>query len=355
MSGTSLDGIDAVLADFSSTSWELREHVYHPYSDDLRQRLMALHQPQVNELHEALLTANELTRHYAAAVNELLTKACAGAPTIAAIGCHGQTVRHAPHLGYTLQLCNGALLAELTAITVVCDFRSRDIAAGGHGAPLVPAFHAALSRRPNIHSVIVNIGGIANLSNLPPQGPASGFDCGPGNMLLDAWCQQHTGQRYDADGVWATSGRVIPELLRQLLAHPFFGDPPPKSAGREQFNLSWLYGFLTGKEAPQDVQATLMALTVQSIAQAIQKYCPGAQEIYFCGGGARNKTLMEKLRATLPATKIDVAEALGFNSQTLEAFAFAWLAWQTVQSKSGNLPQVTGAQGPRVLGAIYPK
>ncbi|HSS46585.1 MAG TPA: anhydro-N-acetylmuramic acid kinase [Burkholderiales bacterium] len=355
MSGTSLDGIDAILADFGNTPWQLREHVYRSYPDDLRSRLLLLHRPQANELHETMLAANELTRCYAAAIAELLTQAGVKAQEITAIGCHGQTVRHAPQLGYSLQLCNGALLAELTEITVVCDFRSRDIAAAGQGAPLVPAFHAALSLGSNAHRVIVNIGGMANLTNLPPESPASGFDCGPGNMLLDAWCQKHTGQRYDADGDWAMSGQIIPELLQRLLIHPFFVESPPKSGGREQFNLQWLNGFLSGKEAPQDVQATLLALTVQGIAQAIQKYCRGAQEIYFCGGGARNKALVKNLRDALPRVRTDVTDALGINAQTLEAYAFAWLAWQTLQGKPGNMPQATGAKGPRVLGAIYKK
>lgn len=355
MSGTSLDGIDAVLADFGNTPWQLREHVYRPYPDDLRGRLLRLHRPEANELHEALLVANALTRCYAAVVAELLNQAGVKAQEVNAVGCHGQTVRHAPQQGYTLQLCNGALLAELTTNTVVCDFRSRDIAAAGQGAPLVPAFHAILTRRPHIHRVIVNIGGIANLTNLPAEAPASGFDSGPGNMLLDAWCQKHTGQRYDADGAWAMSGQIIPELLQRLLTHPFFGESPPKSSGREQFNLQWLNGSLTGKETPQDVQATLLALTVKSITKAVQKYCQGVQEIYFCGGGARNKALVEKLQEALPGVKTDVTDALGINAQTLEAYAFAWLAWQTLEGKPGNLPQATGARGPRVLGAIYKK
>ncbi|MGH8750367.1 MAG: anhydro-N-acetylmuramic acid kinase [Burkholderiales bacterium] len=355
MSGTSLDGIDAVLADFSVTPWQLKAHIYRPYPEILRRQLLSLHQLQPNELHESMLAANELTRHYAAAVDELLAQAGNRAQDAAAIGCHGQTVRHEPRQGYTLQLCNGALLAELTGITVVCDFRSRDIAASGHGAPLVPAFHEALFPHPDIHRVIVNIGGIANLTNLPPRNPASGFDCGPGNILLDAWCQKHTGKRYDADGTWATGGEVIPKLLQRLLTQPFFAQHPPKSAGREQFNLERLIGLLSGKEAAQDVQATLLAFTVQGIAQAIQKYCAGAQEIYFCGGGARNPMLMEKLRAALPQARTAATDVLGIDAQTLEAYAFAWLARQALLGKPGNLPQATGAQGARVLGAIYQK
>ena len=355
MSGTSLDGVDAVLADFSHNPWRLRHHVYRPYSEALRKQLLLLQHPNENELHHAMLAANELARCYAAVANELLAQARAKPEQIVAIGCHGQTVRHNPQQGYSLQLCNAALLTELCGISVVCDFRSRDIAAGGNGAPLVPAFHYALFPKRNTHRVIVNIGGISNLTNLPPKGTYFGFDCGPGNMLLDAWCETQTGQRFDVDGAWAASGRIIPELLKHLLTHPFFRQSPPKSCGREQFNLRWLNGFLSGKEASRDVQATLLALTVQSIAQAVSEYCPGAEDIYLCGGGARNKTLVEKLRQALPGIETDVTDALGINPQTLEAYAFAWLAWQTIEGKPGNLSQTTGAKGERILGAIYKK
>jgi anhydro-N-acetylmuramic acid kinase len=353
MSGTSLDGVDTVLADFSQSPWRLRHHVYRPYSNSLRKLLLSLLHPGANELHHAMLAANELARCYAAAVNELLAKARTKPEQVVAIGCHGQTVRHNPQQGYSVQLCNAALLTELCGISVVCDFRSRDIAAGGNGAPLVPAFHCALFPNTNAHRVIVNIGGISNLTNLPRKGGAFGFDCGPGNMLLDGWCETHSGRRFDADGAWAASGKIIPELLKRLLSHPFFRQPPPKSCGSEQFNLQWLNGFLSGKEATPDVQATLLALTVQSIAQAVSEYCSGAEEIYLCGGGARNKVLLEKMRQALPAIKTDIVDALGLNAQALEAYAFGWLAWQTIQGKPGNLPQTTGAKGKRVLGAIY--
>jgi anhydro-N-acetylmuramic acid kinase len=353
MSGTSLDGVDTVLADFSQSPWRLRHHVYRPYSDSLRKQLLSLLHPGANELHHAMLAANELARCYAAAANELLAKARTKPEQVVAIGCHGQTVRHNPQQGYSVQLCNAALLTELCGISVVCDFRSRDIAAGGNGAPLVPAFHCALFPNTNAHRVMVNIGGISNLTNLPLKGAAFGFDCGPGNMLLDGWCETHTGQRFDADGAWAASGKIIPELLKRLLTHPFFRQPPPKSCGGEQFNLQWLNSFLSGKEATQDVQATLLALTVQSIAQAVSEYCSGAEEIYLCGGGARNKVLLEKMRQALPVIKTDIVDALGINAQALEAYAFAWLAWRTIQGKPGNLPQTTGAKGERILGAIY--
>ncbi|HMJ49296.1 MAG TPA: anhydro-N-acetylmuramic acid kinase [Burkholderiales bacterium] len=355
MSGTSLDGVDAVLADFSATPWQLRHHVYQPYTRALREQMLSLQRPAENELHYAMCAANDLAHCYAAAVNEMLTQTRINAEQVIAIGCHGQTVRHNPQQGYSLQLCNAALLTELCGISVISDFRSRDIAAGGNGAPLVPAFHRALFPDRNVHRVIVNIGGISNLTNLPRQGKYFGFDCGPGNVLLDSWCESQTGQRFDANGAWAASGKIIPYLLKRLRAHPFFSQAPPKSCGREQFNVQWLNGLLSGKEAPHDVQATLLELTVQSIVQAVAEYCRGAEEIYLCGGGARNQVLVKTLSKALPGIKTDVTDALGVNPQTLEAYAFAWLAWQTIQGKPGNLPQTTGARGERVLGAIYKK
>jgi len=353
MSGTSLDGVDAVLADFGASPWRLRHHVYQPYSRSMREQMLLLQRPVENELHHAMLAANAVAGCYASAVNELLLQTRIKAEQIIAIGCHGQTVRHNPQQGYSLQLCNAALLTELCGISVVSDFRSRDIAAGGNGAPLVPAFHHALFPNRSAHRVIVNIGGISNLTSLPPKGAYFGFDCGPGNVLLDSWCEAQTGERFDADGAWAATGTIIPDLLKRLLSHPYFSQPLPKSCGREQFNLQWLNGLLSGGEAAQDVQATLLELTVQIIAQAVSEYCRGVQEIYFCGGGARNKVLVDKLCKALPGIKTDVTDALGINPQTLEAYAFAWLAWQTLQGKSGNLPQTTGAKGQRILGAIY--
>lgn len=294
MSGTSLDGIDATLVEFPETGSRLLCSAYQPYPDNLRQRLLALHEPASNELHSAALVANELAGRYAATVHDLLGKAGIGPHQIVAIGCHGQTIRHQPEYGYTIQLNNPALLTEMTGITTIADFRSRDIAAGGQGAPLVPAFHLALLRHPERHRVIVNIGGISNLTNLPISGSITGFDCGPGNLLMDAWCQTHTAQRYDNDGAWAARGTVLPHVLEALLGHPFFHKPPPKSAGRENFNLAWLQQFLTGHEVPEDVQATLLQLTVEGIARSIDNYCLGAEEIYLCGGGARNGALVSR-------------------------------------------------------------
>ena len=354
MSGTSLDGIDASLVQFSGVESRLLHSLYQPYPETLRQQLLALHEPAVDELHVAALVANELARRYASVVNELLQTCGIDSKHVAAIGCHGQTVRHQPDSGYTVQLNNAALLAELTGITTISDFRNRDIAAGGQGAPLVPAFHAAKFQHPQRHRVIVNIGGISNLTNLPPSGAITGFDCGPGNLLMDGWCHRHTGHNYDKNGAWAASGKAIPELLQTLILHPFFQQPPPKSAGRENFNLPWLAQFLNGREAAEDVQATLMQLTTEGIARAINDYCAGAEEIYVCGGGGRNGALMSGLQASLNGMHVALTDELGVDADWLEAYAFAWLARQTLHGLAGNLPAVTGARHPCILGAIYP-
>lgn len=356
MSGTSLDGVDAVLAELGGAAPVRLESFYLPYSAELRKQLLDLHDAGKDELHRAALLGNELAQCYARAVAGLLDRSGVGADTIAAIGCHGQTVRHRPESGsnYTIQLGNAALLAELTGITVVGDFRSRDIAAGGQGAPLVPAFHQALFSHSHLHRLIVNIGGIANVTSLPPGGRVSGFDCGPGNLLMDAWCLRHTGKTYDENGAWAASGQVIPALLARFLTHPFFSAPPPKSTGRDVFNLSWLEAYLSGNERAEDVQATLLQLTVAGIAMTVSVSFPQVQEVYVCGGGARNRVLVDRIRAALPGQKTGLTDDLGVDADWLEAFAFAWLAQQTVSGKPGNLPEVTGARGARMLGAIYP-
>lgn len=354
MSGTSLDGIDAVAADFGNGRFHLLHSHYQPFQPQLRDTLLALHDAGRDELHRAATTANQLSHAYAAAIRTLLAQAGLAPSQITAIGCHGQTVRHRPDAGYTIQLVNGALLAELSGITVVCDFRSRDIAAAGQGAPLVPAFHHELLHSPDRHRVIVNVGGIANLTDLPPAGPVTGFDCGPGNMLLDAWIMERRGKTYDENGAWAAQGRVLPALLEKLLSHDFFGCPPPKSTGRETFNMAWLRRTLCGTEPDIDVQATLLELTAAGIARAIDSYCSGATEIFLCGGGARNQALVRRLLVLLPGKKLEATDALGVSAEWLEALAFAWLARQALQHRPGNLPGVTGARGPRILGAIYP-
>jgi len=355
MSGTSLDGVDAVLASAGRGRVRLVKNHHLAYAPALRARLLALHEPGPDELHRSAVLANELSALYAAAVRRLLARAGVPARAVAAIGCHGQTVRHRPLAGYTLQLVNGARLAERTGITAVCDFRSRDIAAGGEGAPLVPAFHRALFADPRRSRVIVNVGGIANITCLPARGAVTGFDCGPGNCLLDAWIRLKRHKSYDAGGTWAASGHVIPSLLKKLLAHAFIRRRPPKSTGRDDFNLRWVKRVLSGDEQAADVQATLLEFTATGIARAVRSHCTGTREIYVCGGGARNRALLARLTTLLPGTRIATTAALGVEPEHVEALAFAWLARQTLKREPGNLPAVTGARGPRVLGAIYPK
>ena len=353
MSGTSLDGIDAalILFDADHPTGRLVDKHYNNYPTTLRHQILELHDTGADELHRSALISNELADRYAKTVNALICKSNIQ-PT--ALACHGQTIRHRPEAGYSIQLVNASRLAELTSTTVIADFRNRDIAAGGQGAPLVPAFHAAAFRHPQRHRVIVNIGGIANLTDLPSTGKVIGFDCGPGNSLLDAWCQLHTGEEFDKDGAWSAQAETIPTVLAILLSHPYFALPAPKSAGREQFNLAWVSSHLQGDELPQDVQATLLQLTALSITNAIKHQCAHATEIYICGGGAHNSSLLYALRTHLPDLHIDLTDALGINADWLEAHAFAWLGWQTLQGLPGNLIEATGASHPCILGAIYP-
>jgi anhydro-N-acetylmuramic acid kinase len=355
MSGTSLDGVDAALVDFSETHPRTLATAWLPYSDAIRTQALQLQAARHDEIHSAALLANDLARCYAAAVHQVLTNAGVEATRIAAIGCHGQTIRHQPAAGYSVQLNNPALLAELAGIAVVADFRSRDIAAGGQGAPLVPAFHAAVFGDPGRHRVILNIGGIANLTDLNPGKPVKGFDCGPGNLLMDAWIERHQGQRYDEAGHWAAQGQVLPELLLRLMNDVFFAANPPKSCGRDEFHMPWLEGHLAGGERHEDVQATLLELTVLSATQAINRWCGEPDELFVCGGGARNSALMARLQHHLPNRRVASTDFLGQPADWVEAVAFAWLAWRTLCGEPGNLPEVTGARGTRVLGAIYPR
>lgn len=352
MSGTSLDGVDAVLVDFSSIPPKLIQTCFLPYSANLKKDLLALHLQGENELHRSALLANVLSNLYAKTINSLLIAAKISSESIMALGCHGQTIRHCPNAGYSIQLFNPALLAELTNITVVADFRSRDIAAGGQGAPLVPAFHQACFGNRVSHRVIVNIGGIANITSLSSN-DVVGFDCGPGNMLMDAWYFENQGQNYDDNGNWASKGKIDPVLLEALLSDPFFSLPPPKSTGRDCFNLDWLSKHLKGTELPVDVQATLLELTVQGIVRSIQSYFPVSTEVYLCGGGAHNTRLVDRIDEALSEKKTALTDQLGIDVDWVEAFAFAWLARQVIHKKPSNLPAVTGAKGERILGAIY--
>ena len=355
MSGSSLDGIDVALADFSSSSPSLLHTLYLPYDQSLRDQLLSLNRSENDELHRAAMLGNTLARCYAQAVSNLLHKNKLKSTDISAIGCHGQTIRHCPQLGmgYTIQLGNSALLAELTGITVVSDFRSRDIAAGGQGAPIVPIFHQMLFQNPKVHRVIVNIGGISNVTNLMPGKEVTGFDCGPGNLLMDAWCLRHTGQSYDENGKWAKLGTIIPSVLERLTTLQFFSLPPPKSTGRELFNMLWLESCLSGNERPVDVQATLLQLTITTIVKSILINFPDVMEIYLCGGGARNGELVSGLQVAFLGKKVETTDTLGINADWVEAFAFAWLSRQTILKIPSNLCSITGAKGERILGAIY--
>jgi anhydro-N-acetylmuramic acid kinase len=363
MSGTSLDGIDVALVDFplskaneaklNGQRCKVTHTHFLAYPSDLRTNLLALHTPSDNELERTALLANHLAHLYAEAINQTLALAKIAPSTIAAVGCHGQTIRHRPEIGFTLQIGNAALLAELTEITVIADFRSRDIAAGGQGAPLVPAFHQAVFADKQLHRVVINIGGIANLTNLPINGAVSGFDSGPGNMLMDAWAELHLGKAYDESGNWAATGQVIDALLDELLAHPFFRLSPPKSTGRGLFNLTWLKQHLQPGYKPEDVQRTLLELTARSIASAVTQYCSNPDEIYVCGGGANNRALLQCLQQLLHPVKIRLSDELGIGVDWVEAAAFAWLARQAMHQSTASLPEVTGAKGARILGAIY--
>lgn len=351
MSGTSLDGVDAALVVFESARPRLAATHFLPYPADLRAELLALNGPVPDELHRAALAANALAELYALACAPLLARG-----PVAAIGCHGQTLRHRPAEGYTLQIGNPARLAERTQCTVVADFRSRDIAAGGQGAPLVPAFHAQALAASDEHRVIVNIGGIANLTDLPHDARVRGWDTGPGNLLLDGWIQRHRNENWDCGGAWAARGQVNATLLAALFEHEFFARPLPKSAGREEFNLAWLEQVLASRPglAPVDVHATLAEFTASAIARDIDAHCPGAQAVYVCGGGAHNHHLLTRLQALLPGVRVASTATLGVDPDWVEAIAFAWLARQCLLGLPGNLPAVTGAAGLRVLGAIYP-
>jgi len=358
MSGTSLDGVDAVIADFAPSTGKpaaLLSAAHAPFAPDLAAELLALQRSGPDELARAMRAANALADTYADAIRAALDEAGLAASDIVAAGVHGQTLRHRPEEGSTLQLNNPARVVERTGITVVADFRSRDVAAGGEGAPLVPAVHAALFGG-DVHRVVVNIGGIANLTDLPVNGAVRGFDTGPGNVLLDFWHARHRGARFDRDGAWATTGQVNESLLAALRAEPYFARNPPKSTGRDLFDSAWLLARLGEHGSPpEDVQATLVALTAGTIAEAIESQCPGATDVLICGGGARNGALMRALAARLAPRTVAPTASHGVAVDHVEALAFAWLARECLARRPGNLPAVTGARGPRVLGAIYPR
>ena len=358
MSGTSLDGVDGALADFSGETIVTLAAAYIPFPAALRTELMTLQAAGVNEIEREALAANQLAGIYAQCVAALLAESGRAAGEIRAVAVHGQTIRHRPELGYTRQTNNPALLAELCGIDVIADFRSRDIAAGGQGAPLVPAFHQALFGQAGRTRAVANIGGIANISVLHGDGSVTGFDTGPGNVLMDVWTARHLGQEYDADGAWAASGKIIPALLADLLAEPYFALPAPKSTGRDLFHPEWLDAKLAAypRAAAPDVQATLARLTAQTLARAVQLYATQADALYICGGGAYNGTLLRELSLALDGkVKVESTSALGVAPNRVEALAFAWLGQRFSERLAGNLPSVTGANGARVLGALYPR
>lgn len=362
MSGTSLDGIDAVLVDFGTQVPQVLAHSSVEMPAELKNELLALNTPGANELHRASLAANMLVQLYAGQVKELLAKANISASHIRAIGAHGQTVRHRPGefdgVGYTLQLNNPALLAELCGIDVIADFRSRDVAAGGQGAPLVPPFHQAFFGRTGKHAAVLNIGGISNLTLLPADAtkPLIGFDCGPGNALMDGWCHRHNGLAYDDGGRWAAGGSILPNLLADMRGDAFFAKAPPKSTGRDLFNSAWLERHLANHNGftAQDVQTTLTELTALACANALQSNMPGCETLIVCGGGALNDHLMDRLKFALPKVAISSSASAGLPPLQVEATAFAWLARQTLLKKTSSVESVTGAKGARILGAVYP-
>ncbi len=361
ISGTSVDGIDAVLLscdDDGAIALLARRH--HPYPQEIREQILALTRPGEDEIERMGELDMRLGEHFADASLALLAEAGVATGDVSAIGSHGQTIRH--HHGgsvrYTVQIGNPALIAERTGIVTVADFRAGDIAAGGQGAPLVPAFHEFLFRTGTVNRAVINIGGIANVTSLPkdPDKPVIGFDTGPGNTLMDQWIGRQRQQTYDTDGAWARSGQDIPELLESLLTDSYFDQVPPKSTGQERFNLDWLVEHLSGlrgTQRPEDIQATLVDLTAVSIARAIRNFVPEAEQAFVCGGGVHNGFLMERLQKELGDVRVDTTAALGLDPDWVEAAAFAWLAKRRLEGKPGNLPSVTGAGRSVVLGGTF--
>lgn len=357
MSGTSLDGIDVALVEISSPRAALIDACCMTFSKPLHDQLLELCSPGMDEIRRAGIAGQSWARLAAAGVHQLLERNALQADQIKAIGSHGQTIRHHPELGFSSQIGAPALLAELTNISVVGDFRSRDLAAGGEGAPLVPAFHEWLLRSPEQARTLVNIGGFANLTVLVPDQPVVGFDSGPGNVLMDHWIQTHQSRPYDDGGEWARTGRVSPALLDFMLSDQYFQRQGPKSTGREYFHQEWLADKIAHVPTTlrsEDVQATLLELTARSIAAAVRHSAPFTQSVLVCGGGARNRLLLERLQSLLGDIPVTTTATLGVDPDWMEAIAFAWLAWRCLESQPGNLPAVTGAKGPRVLGALYP-
>jgi anhydro-N-acetylmuramic acid kinase len=360
ISGTSADGIDAALVRFDGDNPHAPCALVHGrtfrWDDGLRARLVALGQGgDCTSLDELGMLDVRVAIAFAEAAAALLAEAGVAATQVRALGSHGQTVRHRPGATYpfTMQLGDGNLIAERSGIATVSDFRRRDVAAGGHGAPLLPALHAALLHSDDEQRAVLNLGGIANLTLLPRTGIVRGFDSGPANALLDAWYERQAGAAYDAGGAFAASGRVDEELLQRLLDESWFAQPPPKSSGREQFHLDWVAARLRGGERAADVQATLLELTAASVTDALRALQPDTQRLLVCGGGVHNPLLLQRIAARLPDAIVESTAAHGVDPDFVEAMGFAWLARETLAGRPGNLPAVTGARGPRVLGAIH--
>src|SRR5690242_12310115 len=358
MSGTSADGIDAVLIEFDSAPKLLATH-YTAYADSLRSRIrrFASGNYSADAIDELGALDAELGQLFAAAVLALLKEARVEAARVKAVGSHGQTVRHRPRgpHPFTLQIADANIIAARTGLAVVADFRRRDLALGGQGAPLLPAFHKAAFGHASEERVVMNIGGIANITLLPAQGEVRGFDTGPGNVLMDHWSREHLHAPYDAEGAFAARGRVDEALLTRLLADPYFAAPPPKSTGPEHFNAAWLAQAMgAARREPDDVAPTLAELTARSIAEAVRREARGVTQVFVCGGGAHNTHLMMRLAALLPNVTLASTAALGVDPDWVEAAGFAWLARETLERRPGNLPSVTGAAKYAVLGAIYP-
>ncbi|MHC1654501.1 anhydro-N-acetylmuramic acid kinase [Stenotrophomonas maltophilia] len=358
MSGTSADGIDAALVQFPTGGGCRFVHgLTARWEPVLRARLVALGEGgPLDSLEELGELDARIAINFATAANQLLAEAGVDPVQVRAIGSHGQTVRHRPLADppFTVQLGDGNRIAELTGITTVCDFRRRDVAAGGQGAPLMPAFHLGMLGAADEDRAVLNLGGIANLTLIPREGAVRGFDTGPANALMDAWCQRHTGRTFDADGAYAASGAVDERLLAGWRSEPWFDLPPPKSTGREQFHLAWAEAHMgEGEYSAADVQATLLELTAVTVADALLAQQPQTRRLLVCGGGVRNRQLMKRLSARLPGVQVESSAVHGLDPEYVEAMGFAWLAQRTMEGLAGNLPSVTGAQGPRILGAIH--
>jgi anhydro-N-acetylmuramic acid kinase len=364
ISGTSADGIDAALVRFDDDGHhcELIHGRTYAWPEALRARLIALGQgAAIDSIDEVGTLDVRIGEHFADAALRLTVEAGFTPAQVRAIGSHGQTVRHRPAGAafdgvdpFTMQLGDAHVIAERTGIATVADFRRRDVAAGGHGAPLLPALHNALLHSPEEDRAVLNLGGIANFTLLPRQGEVRGFDTGPANALMDAWCARHTGQAYDAGGAFAASGASDAELLQRLLDEPWFALPPPKSTGREVFHLDWVESRLAGRESPAAVQATLLELTAASVAAALRSHQPSTRRVLVCGGGVHNPQLLRRIAAHLPGMQVESTAIHGIDPDFVEAMGFAWLARQALAGLPGNLPSVSGARGPRVLGVVYP-